>query len=280
MRSGAAYREALRDGRRVWLMGEGLIEDLATHPATRGMTEAYAAWYDRHADPGWQDTLMVPARRGGERMPYAGLVPRGAEDLRGMGRCISATTFLKAGNNTHTPAYGHLIALRIETTMRAYGRFPQQTEAAAAAYRRSIAESGRILTFCSGAATIGYRLRKGLAECGALRVAMLKARQGSTETLRVLPGSSVVVAPTDLDLASPKVGAGVVESFGGGGFTALQRSALLQMASDHAVRRWMRGSWRSSCAPMAASPPGAGGCARVSAVGMSWRMRRRSGRWC
>jgi aromatic ring hydroxylase len=65
-------------------------------------------------------------------------------------------------------------------------------------------------------------------------IAMLKVRQSITETLRVLPGSSLVVAPTDWDLASPEVGAGLAEAFGGGGFTALQRAALLQMASDHA----------------------------------------------
>jgi 4-hydroxyphenylacetate 3-monooxygenase len=65
-------------------------------------------------------------------------------------------------------------------------------------------------------------------------IAMLKARQSITETLRVLPGSSLVVAPTDWDLASPEVGTGLAEAFGGGGFTALQRSALMQMASDHA----------------------------------------------
>jgi 4-hydroxyphenylacetate 3-monooxygenase len=65
-------------------------------------------------------------------------------------------------------------------------------------------------------------------------IAMLKARQGITEALRVLPGSSLVVAPTDWDLASPEIGAGLAEAFGGGGFTALQRAALLQMASDHA----------------------------------------------
>jgi aromatic ring hydroxylase len=420
MRTGAAYRQAVQDGRRVWVMGEGLIEDLAAHPATLGMTAEHIAWYDRHADPDWQDTLLSPAGAGVERTPYAALVPRSAADLRGMGRCISATTFLSAGNITHTPAYGHLIALGIETTVRAYGAFPRQIEAAAV-YRRSIAESGRFLTFCSGAATIGYRLRDDPAARGALRlvgetdrgvvvsgkvgmhtspawaedvyigthngvdigghratfvipvnapgvtvvcrkiaareanpfaaplssrndeldgqlwlddvfvphdqvfllsadiepiarwlfwhqlygwlskaefalglalactevmglkqhpptveylmdmvtavqtvrtcltaaeldprftpegyaypnhshlaagsIAMLKARQGITETLRALPGSSLVVAPTDWDLASPEVGAGLVEAFGGGGFTALQRSALMQMASDHA----------------------------------------------
>lgn len=420
MRTGAAYLQALREKRRVWVMGEGLIDDLAAHHATAGMTAEYVTWYDRHADPDWRDVLLAPPATEGERTPYASLVPRSAKDLHRMGRCISATTFLNAGNITHTPAYGHLIALGIETTVRALGAFPDQVEAAAA-YRRSIAETGRFLTFCSGAATIGYRLREDPAARAALRlvretdrgavisgkvgmhtspawaedvyigcnstlevdghrasfivpvsapgvtvvcrkpaareanpfaaplssrndeldgqlwldevfvphdrvflvsadvepiarwlfwhqlygwlskaefalglamactdamglkqhpptvdflmdmvtgvqtvrtcltaaeldprftpegyaypnhshlaagsIAMLKVRQSITETLRVLPGSSLVVAPTDWDLDSPEVGTGLAEAFGGGGFTALQRAALLQMASDHA----------------------------------------------
>jgi 4-hydroxyphenylacetate 3-monooxygenase len=64
---------------------------------------------------------------------------------------------------------------------------------------------------------------------------MLKARQRITETLRILPGSSLVVTPSDKDLAAPEVAAELEESFGGGGYTALQRSALLQMAADHVV---------------------------------------------
>jgi 4-hydroxyphenylacetate 3-monooxygenase len=420
MRTGAEYRQALRDGRKIWIVGEGFVEDLLTHPSTRGMTEEYIAWYDRHADPAWHDTLFAPAKAAGEGTAYAALLPRTAEDLRGMGRCFSATTFLNAGNITHTPAYGHLIALGIETAVRAYGAFPRQVEAATA-YRQSIAQTGRFLTFCSGAATIGYRMREDPAERNALKLvretdrgivvsgkigmhtspawaedvyvgansgleinghrvslvvavdapgitvmcrksavretnrfaaplsnrndeldgqlwldevliphdrvflldsnvepiarwlfwhqlycwlskaefalglamacadamglkqhqptvellmdivsdvqtvrtcqiaaeldpqftpegyaypnhnhvaagslAMLKARQRITETLRVLPGSSLVVAPTDWDLASPEVGPGLAEAFGGGGFTALQRSALLQMTWDHA----------------------------------------------
>src|SRR4029077_19445332 len=53
------------------------------------------------------------------------------------------------------------------------------------------------------------------------------------EILRAVPGSSLVVAPSDRDLAAPEVAAGLEESFGGGGYTAAQRSALLQMAWDH-----------------------------------------------
>ncbi|HYB41369.1 MAG TPA: 4-hydroxyphenylacetate 3-hydroxylase C-terminal domain-containing protein, partial [Candidatus Methylomirabilis sp.] len=64
-------------------------------------------------------------------------------------------------------------------------------------------------------------------------IAIQKARQRMSEILRILPGSSLVVAPSDKDLSAPEVGAGLEESFAGGGYSALQRSALLQLASDH-----------------------------------------------
>ena len=73
----------------------------------------------------------------------------------------------------------------------------------------------------------------GRAHVAAGSIAMQKARQRMAEILRILPGSSLVVAPSDKDLASPEVAAGLEESFGGGGYTALQRSALLQLAADH-----------------------------------------------
>jgi len=64
-------------------------------------------------------------------------------------------------------------------------------------------------------------------------IAILKAHQRMAEILRALPGSSLVVAPSDRDLADPELAIGLEETFGGGGYTALQRSALLQMAWDH-----------------------------------------------
>jgi 4-hydroxyphenylacetate 3-monooxygenase len=56
-------------------------------------------------------------------------------------------------------------------------------------------------------------------------IAMLKARQRMAETLRILPGSSLVVAPADSDLDSREVGKGFTEAFEGGGYTARQRAA-------------------------------------------------------
>jgi aromatic ring hydroxylase len=64
-------------------------------------------------------------------------------------------------------------------------------------------------------------------------ISLLKARQMMSEILRIIPGSSLVVAPTDADLANPELASGLEETFGGGGYTARQRAALLQMAWDH-----------------------------------------------
>ncbi len=169
MRTGREYREALRDGRRVFVIGEGLIEDVTVHPATRAMVDEYALWYDRHHDPAWQERLLAPPDAGGVRRPWAFAVPRTPDDLRAMGRACAATLFQTAGNVTHTPAYGNLIALGIHDVVRRRDVSPAQA-AAAAAYRDEIARTGRFLTFSAGAATIGARLRPDPAERAALRV--------------------------------------------------------------------------------------------------------------
>jgi 4-hydroxyphenylacetate 3-monooxygenase len=430
MRTGDDYKRSLRDGRKVWIMGEGRIEDMTTHPATRGLVEEYAAWYDRHLDPEWREVLYAPPGATGAGDPLAYIVPMNADDMTRMGRSFSETVFASAGNMTHDAAYGNLIALGILDGCQRMDVSKEQI-ANAAAYREEIVRTGRFLTFSQGGATIGYRMREDPEERNALRIvretdaglvirgkigmhtsppfaddiyigsgcavdyndcrttfvvptnapgvtivcrkiaarhanpfiaplssrfdeldgqlwlddvfipwervfftepapsserppfdpfrrgiaswlfwhqlycwlakgeftlgialacadamglkqhqptiehlvdmvvdvqtvrsclraaeldhevsvagyampnnihiasgslAMLKARQRLTETLRIIPGSSLVVAPSDKDLADPEMAAGLEESFGGGGYTALQRSALLQLAWDH-----------------------------------------------
>jgi len=419
LRTGAAYREALRDGRKVWVIGDGAVDDVTTHPATRDMVESYVAWYDRHLDPAWQDTVLTPPDDAGRRQPWSYVLPRRADDLVAMGRCFAATAFLSAGNITHTPGYGHLIALGVVAEVEARAVSAQQIMNAEA-YRQQITRTGRFLTFSAGTATIGYRMRSDPTQRAAVRIvretdsgvilrgkigmhtspayaedvyvgsfcgvaydqhpvsfivpvsapgvtvvcrrvatrdanpfasplsrrydeldgqmwlddvhipwerlffvdatpdpiarwlfwhqlycwlakaeftlglalamthamglmshdttidylldlmtdvqtvrsclaaaerdpqftpsgycypnhchiaagsiAMLRARARMSEMIRVLPGSSLVLAPTDRDLAAPEVGAGLEETFAGGGYTALQRAALLQLAWDH-----------------------------------------------
>src|SRR5579872_5392318 len=164
MRTGAEYREALRDGRVVYVMGEGRVHDVTTHPATEAMVDEYVAWHDRHRDPGWAETLLNPSGT-----PWAFTEPRSSADLIGMGRSYAKTEFLSAGNITHDPAYGHLIALGILNAVTEHRAGPEHT-ARAEAYRATIAATGRFLTFSSGSAPIGYRLRPDPAERAALKI--------------------------------------------------------------------------------------------------------------
>jgi aromatic ring hydroxylase len=396
------------------------------------MVDYYASWYDRHFNPEWQDVLLTPPAANGERLPLAFVAPQSTDDLRRMGRSFTSTIFITAGNVTHTPAYGNLIALGILDAVQRRNPLPGNI-ATAATYQDWLSATGRFLTFSAGGATIGYRFREdpnqqaslrliketnagiilrgkvgmhtsvpfaedvyigagGAVTCGGHRVtfvvsvaapgvtvvcrqiatrhnnpflaplssrfdeldaqmwlddvfipwervflteppsgtsgpppldldrgegvtswlfwhqlycwlskaeftlglalactdamglrqhqltleylvdlvtdvqmvrscltaaeldpevteagyvfpglvhiaagsiAMLKARQRITEILRMLPGSSLVMAPADTDLAAPEMAAGLEESFGGGGYTALQRAALLNLAWDH-----------------------------------------------
>lgn len=169
MLTGNEYRSSLKDGRDVWILGEGRIEDVTTHPATRRMVDAYAEWYDRHVDPAWTETLLTPGKSDGDRRPLAFEVPGAIEQLRGLGRAISAVSFLTGGNMTHTPGYGALIALGLLDTVRAMDLFPVEI-ANAAAYREDLAHTGRFLTFSAGGAPIGFRYRADERERAAIRV--------------------------------------------------------------------------------------------------------------
>ena len=71
------------------------------------------------------------------------------------------------------------------------------------------------------------------AHLAAGGIALFKSRQRISEILRIVPGSSLVVAPSDRDLDAAELAHGLEESFGGGGYTARQRAALLQLAWDH-----------------------------------------------
>jgi aromatic ring hydroxylase len=168
MKTGAEYREAMRDGRVVYVMGEGRVDDITTHPATKGVVEEYVRWHDLHREPDWAETLIGPAGT-----PWALTAPKSAADLIGMGRSYQKTCFLSAGNITHDPAYGNLIAMGIVNAVCEHGAGAEHV-ARAEKYRAMIAETGRFLTFSGGSPPIGYRLRpdpKDRAGCRIVREA-------------------------------------------------------------------------------------------------------------
>ncbi len=169
MRTGDEYRRSLLDGRHVWMLGEGRIDDLTTHPLTRGMTDSYAAWYDRHFDPAWRDVLFTRTGADGALKPIAYEIPQTVDDLRRLGKAISQVSFATGGNMTHTPGYGALIALGLLDTLKAMD-LSQAEIANASAYRDELARTGRFLTFSAGGAPLGFRFRAQESERAAIRI--------------------------------------------------------------------------------------------------------------
>jgi 4-hydroxyphenylacetate 3-monooxygenase len=80
--------------------------------------------------------------------------------------------------------------------------------------------------------TTGFAM-PGQLHIAAASIYTLKARQRMSEILRSLPGSSLLNAPADTDFADQEMAVALEDAFGGGGYSALQRAALLQLTWDH-----------------------------------------------
>lgn len=78
IRTGDAYREALRDGREVWHAGRR-IEDVTRHRGFAGSIETLSGLYDLAHDPGYAEVMTAEYR--GERISSSYLPPSGSEDL-------------------------------------------------------------------------------------------------------------------------------------------------------------------------------------------------------
>ena len=79
MRTGEEYLGSIRDGRNVYCDGER-IEDLTTHPKTRGYANMIARYYDLHRDPRHQDKLTFVDEDGECRAKHW-MSPRSKEDV-------------------------------------------------------------------------------------------------------------------------------------------------------------------------------------------------------
>ena len=101
-------------------------------------------------------------------------------------------------------------------------------------------------------------------------IAMLKARQRMGEILRTLPGSSLVVAPTDRDLAEPELARAWRNRSPAAATPPGSARPCCRWRGTMSARRSTVANRSSSCTPMAASRPGAGACAAASTATRSW----------
>ncbi len=80
IRRGEEYLESLRDGRRLWLMGQR-VEDVTTHPALAGCARSVAAVYDLQHDAAHHELLTFTSPSTGKPVSRAYLLPRSVDDL-------------------------------------------------------------------------------------------------------------------------------------------------------------------------------------------------------
>ena len=86
---------------------------------------------------------------------------------------------------------------------------------------------------CDPETTDGGFLLPGQVHLASASLHSFRVRQRLTETLRRLPGSSLVMAPAPSDFEDAGMAASLEDAFGGGGYTAVQRAALLNLIWDN-----------------------------------------------
>ncbi|MBR0750523.1 4-hydroxyphenylacetate 3-hydroxylase [Bradyrhizobium japonicum] len=103
MRTGAEYLESLRDGRRIYVGGE-LIEDVTTHPMTKGYANAIAEYYDLHLNPK-NLAITTFVDESGKRQSMHWFLPRSKEDVvKRREYCDFLCRHFKGGIFTRPPA--------------------------------------------------------------------------------------------------------------------------------------------------------------------------------
>jgi len=79
IRTGAEYRESIRDGRRVWIDGER-VEDVTSHPAFKPIVDIRARIYDLAHEEATRARMSYTDAETGERCPVGPKLPLTKED--------------------------------------------------------------------------------------------------------------------------------------------------------------------------------------------------------
>lgn len=86
IRTGAEYRDSLRDGRTIYVNGER-IKDVTTYPPFQGVIDTLAGLYDLQHDPAHQALLTYPSPADGKPVSLSFLMTETAEDVESRVKC-------------------------------------------------------------------------------------------------------------------------------------------------------------------------------------------------
>lgn len=87
IRTGAEYKESIRDGREVWIDGEK-VDDVTTHPAFKPIVDARARIYDLAHEPDTRDVMSYVDEETGQPCAVGGKPPTTKEDWHAKRRAV------------------------------------------------------------------------------------------------------------------------------------------------------------------------------------------------
>jgi 4-hydroxyphenylacetate 3-monooxygenase len=89
IRTGAEYRDSIRDGRRVWIDGER-VDDVPSHPAFKPIVDVRARIYDLAHEDATSGRMSYTDAETGERCPVGPKLPRTREDWHAKRAAVDA----------------------------------------------------------------------------------------------------------------------------------------------------------------------------------------------
>ena len=89
LRTGAQYRDSLKDGRQVWINGER-VKDVTTHPAFKPIVDIRARIYDMAHEAKHKETMAYRDAATGEENCIGYKLPHTQEDWHAKRRAIDA----------------------------------------------------------------------------------------------------------------------------------------------------------------------------------------------
>jgi aromatic ring hydroxylase len=110
LKTGADYKETLKDGRRIIYGGEE-VADVTTHPLFVRPIETWAALFDAQHDPSTRDVTTYHDAELGARASTAWLVPADKGDLERRRRLLEFSTDRTLGVFGRPPDYGPTLAM-------------------------------------------------------------------------------------------------------------------------------------------------------------------------
>lgn len=91
IRTGAQYKQSLKDNRRLFIDGE-LVTDVTSYPPLQRVIDSVAATFDLQHDPAWQEVITYVSPSSGERVSTTYLPARSHAEFQQRLRCDYART--------------------------------------------------------------------------------------------------------------------------------------------------------------------------------------------